>query len=267
MNIVVLVKQVPDVTKVKIDPVTNTIIRVGVPNIINPDDLAAVEEALKIKDNNPNTTVTTVTMGPTQAEDMIRQLYSLGVDHAYLLTDRKFAGSDTLATSTILSTFLKKLNKKKKISLILAGYQAVDGDTAQVGPQVAELLDLPQVTKISAINKINSKNAYVVKDYETTQVLYKVSLPALITCTNSMNTPRYMSAYNIYGALSKPFSTITFNDLNVDETIIGLKGSPTNVKATFTKPQIVKSPKEVLSPSEAVDKIVDVIKDFIGGNK
>ncbi|MDR2867372.1 MAG: electron transfer flavoprotein subunit beta/FixA family protein [Acholeplasmatales bacterium] len=264
MNIVVLVKQVPDVSKVKIDPITNTIIRVGVPNIINPDDLAAVEEALKIKDSL-GAKVTTVTMGPPQAEAMIRELYSLGVDEAYLLTDRKFAGSDTLATSTILAAFLQKLNKSHKIDLILGGYQAVDGDTAQVGPQVAELLDLPQVTHISSINKVFSRKIRVVKDYESTEILYEVKLPALITCVNTMNTPRLMNAFNIWGAFQKSFHTITFDDLKVDETTIGLKGSPTNVKATFTKPPFIKAPKEVLSASEACEKLVNVLKDYIGG--
>jgi electron transfer flavoprotein beta subunit len=266
MNIVVLVKQVPDVSKVKIDPVTNTIIRVGVPNIINPDDLAAVEEALKIKDFN-YAKIIAVTMGPPQAESMIRQLYALGVDEAYLLTDRRFAGSDTLATSTILSSFLEKLGKRQRIDLILAGYQAVDGDTAQVGPQVAELLDIPQVTHIKEITKISQRRIRVVKEYESTEILYEVNLPALITCVNTMNTPRLMNANFIWGSYERPFRTISFNDLDLDETTIGLKGSPTNVKATFTKPPFIKAPKEVLDATSATEKLLTVLKEYIGGNK
>ncbi|MDR2828517.1 MAG: electron transfer flavoprotein subunit beta/FixA family protein [Acholeplasmatales bacterium] len=266
MNIVVLVKQVPDVSKVKIDPITNTLIRVGVPNIINPDDAAALEEALKIKDSK-GAKVVTVTMGPPQAEGMIRHLYALGVDTAYLLTDRKFAGSDTLATSTIISEFLKKLNKRMHIDLILAGYQAIDGDTAQVGPQIAELLDIPQITHIKEIKKITASSVTVYKELNNDCITYNVALPALLTCISNMNTPRYMNAFNIWGAYEKPFNTVTFAQLNVDETKIGLAGSPTNVKRTFTKQAVVKAPATSLSPLEATSKILEVIKDYVGGNK
>jgi electron transfer flavoprotein beta subunit len=266
MKIVVLVKQVPDVSKVKIDPVTNTIIRVGVPNIINPDDLAALEEALKIKDSL-GAKVVTVTMGPPQAEGMIRELYAYGVDHAYLLTDRKFAGSDTLATSTILAAFLKKLELEEHIDLILGGYQAVDGDTAQVGPQVAELLDLAQLTQIRSVISINDDTVRLLKEYTSTYVEYLVRLPALLTCVATYSVPRFMSAFNIYGAFDKPFTTVTFDDLTVDETKIGLKGSPTNVKRTFTKPVVSKSPTEKLSSDEAVEKIIENISSYIGGQK
>jgi electron transfer flavoprotein beta subunit len=265
MKILVLVKQVPDVSKVKIDPITNTIIRVGVPNIINPDDLGAVEEALKIKDSL-GAKVITVTMGPPQAEGMIRELYALGVDEAYLLTAREFAGSDTLATSTILSAFIKKLAKKGKIDLILGGYQAVDGDTAQVGPQVAELLDIPQVSKISQIMKVNKKKIQVVKEYETERVVYEVEYPVLITCLSTMNTPRFMSAFNIVGSYNRGVNFVGFADLEVDQAIIGLKGSPTNVKRTFTKPSLEKAPLETLEPSEATQRILGLLKDYLGGN-
>ena len=258
MKILVLVKQVPDTTEIKIDKVTNTLIRAGIKSIINPDDLAGVEEALKLKALYGGT-VTTVTMGPPQAEKMIRGLYARGVDHAYLLSDRKFAGSDTWATSRILSTFIKTLD----YDLIIAGYQAIDGDTAQVGPQIAEFLDLPQVTHVSKIVKATKKEIVVEKSFENDIYTLSAELPALITTTSTMNEPRYMSAYFIWTCFDKPFDTVVFDDLGIDQQTIGLNGSPTRVKKTYTKPVMQKAPKEVMEPEAAAKKIAQLIYPYM----
>lgn len=262
LKIICLVKQVPDTTEITIDKETNTLIRTGVPNIINPDDLAGVEEALRLKEKHGGT-VTTVTMGPPQAENMIRELYSRGVDDAYLLTDRKFGGSDTWATSTIISTFLKTL----EFDLLIAGYQAIDGDTAQVGPQVAAFLDIPQVTHISEIKKISKNLIVVEKEYETERLELEVELPALITTITKMNEPRYMNAFDIYKAFDKEVHFVSFNDLKVDESKIGLQGSPTRVKRTYTKEVLKKSDKEILEPEAAAKRIVKLLYPYIEVSK
>ncbi len=255
MNILVLVKQVPDTTVIKIDPSTNTIIRAGVPSIINPDDLAGIEEALILKELYGGT-VKTITMGPEQASKMIQRLYARGVDDGYLLTDKKFAGSDTWSTSWILSTMIKKL----PFDLIIAGYQAIDGDTAQVGPQVAEFLNIPQVTHVTKILEINNDYIIVEKKYETETHTLKVKMPCLITTLKQMNTPRLMRPDLAINTSTKDIHKITFSDLDIDPEVIGLKGSPTRVKKTYTKEVIKKSTPIVMSPSDAAKKILEYIK-------
>ena len=188
MNIAILVKQVPDTTEMKIDSVTGTLIRTGVPTIINPDDLAGIEAALQLKDRVGGT-LTVVTMGPPQAEGMLREILARGVDEAVLLSDAKFAGADTWATSTTLAAYLRQ----RSFDLIIAGRQAIDGDTAQVGPQVAEKLGLPQVTYVEAIVNVKNNVLTLLKAYEDELEELKVTLPALITTLSSMNTPRLMN--------------------------------------------------------------------------
>lgn len=263
MNIYVLVKQVPDTTEITIDKETNTLVRTGVPNICNPDDLAGVEEALRLKEKYENVTVTTVTMGPTQAEDMIRELLARGVDNAYLLTDRVFAGSDTWATSLILSSFLKT----QKIDLLIAGYQAIDGDTAQVGPQIAELLDMPQATYVQKIETLTNDSIIVEKRYEDKIDKLEITLPCLITTIHDMNEPRYMNAWKIYECFDKEINIITNKELNLDLSKIGLKGSPTKVKKSFPKQVIPKSAVEKLTPEKAAKKIAKIIYPNIEVNK
>ncbi|HKL60941.1 MAG TPA: electron transfer flavoprotein subunit beta/FixA family protein [Acholeplasma sp.] len=261
MDIIVLVKQVPDTSEIKIDKETNTLIRAGVKSIINPDDLAGVEEALRLKERFGGT-VSIVTMGPRQAENMLKELYARGVDQTYLLTDRKFAGSDTLATSTIISSFLKTL----KYDLIIAGYQAIDGDTAQVGPQVAELLSIPQVTYLQEIVEVVDKSIIVKKRTTSKMLTLKVTMPCLITTLSDMNKPRYMNAMDIFNSTDKEVNIVTLVDLVVDETKIGLKGSPTWVKKTFVKPVMQKSAKQVYSPEEAAKLIAQKIYPYIEVN-
>ncbi len=258
MNIIVLVKLVPNTTEIKIDKETNTLIRTGVKSIINPDDLAGVEEALKLRERYGGT-VKTLTMGPSQAENMIRELYARGVNHCYLLCDRKFAGSDTWATSTIISTFLKQLD----FDLIIAGYQAIDGDTAQVGPQIAEFLNLPQITHVEQIISAYNGNLIVEKAYETELQTLRVKLPALISTISTMNRPRYMNAWDIWTCFDKPFDTVTCDDINLDPKLVGLNGSPTRVKKTYTKQLMQKSPKEALEPEVAAKKIARLIYPYM----
>lgn len=260
MKIIVLVKQVPNTSEIKIDKLTNTLIRKGVESIINPDDLAGVEEALKLKEKYGGT-VTCVTMGPFQAESMIRTLYGLGVDHAYLISDPKFAGSDTYATSTILSSFLKTL----QYDLIIAGYQAIDGDTAQVGPQVAEMLDLPQVGHLHAICGYQDGILQVEKEDEDEILTLAVTLPALVTTLRKMNTPRLMNAWDAFKAGTKPFTLVRFGDFPVNDEKIGLKGSPTQVSKTYTKVLVQKAPIEKVSAEEASQKIMALLYPYLGG--
>lgn len=262
MNIVVLVKQVPDTTEIKIDKETHTLIRTGVKNIINPDDLAGVEEALKLKETYGGKVIT-VTMGPEHATSMIKSLYARGVDEAYLLSDRKFAGSDTWATSYILSSFLKTLN----YDLIIAGYQAIDGDTAQVGPQVAEFLNIPQITHIKEILDINHSKITVRKAFEDEILTLLTDLPCLITTVRTMNTPRLMNAFKIWETQEKTINLITYEDIKLNPEFIGLKGSPTRVKATFTKPVAKKSEKEILEPSVAAKRILKLIYPYMEVSK
>lgn len=258
MNILVLVKQVPDTAAIKIDKETNTLIRVGVPNIINPDDLAGVEEALKLKEIYGGK-VTTITMGPLQAESMLRELFAMGVDEGYLLTDRRFAGSDTWATSRILSAFIETL----EFDLIIAGYQAIDGDTAQVGPQVAEFLSLPQVTHLQAVVGLEEDELIVIKKTDYDLETLSVSLPALITTRKEMNVPRQMNAFDIWNVDQKPIQIKTFDDLSLPLTDIGLAGSPTKVRKTYTRPVTSKAEKVVMEPSEAAKKIVDLLYPYM----
>jgi electron transfer flavoprotein beta subunit len=262
MNIVVLVKQVPDTTEIKIDKETHTLIRTGVKNIINPDDLAGVEEALKLKETYGGRVIT-VTMGPEHAKLMIKSLYARGVDEAYLLSDRKFAGSDTWATSYILSSFLKTLD----YDLIIAGYQAIDGDTAQVGPQVAEFLNIPQITHINEVLDINQSKITVRKAFEDEIHTLVSDLPCLITTVRTMNTPRLMSAFKIWETQEKSINLITYDSIALNPEYIGLKGSPTRVKATFTKPVTKKSEKEVLEPSVAAKRILKLIYPYMEVSK
>lgn len=254
MNIIVLVKQVPDTTEMKIDPVNGTLIRTGVPTIINPDDLAGIEAALALKDTYGGT-ITAVSMGPLQAERMLREILGRGADQAVLLSDAKFAGADTWATSTTLAAWLKT----QSYDLIIAGRQAIDGDTAQVGPQVAEKLGIPQVSYVESIEAYNTPWLTLHKAYEDYSELLEVKLPALITTLSSMNTDRGMNAIDAWAAYDKPLHIVRFSDLDLLETDTGLKGSPTQVKKTFTRTLAAASLRTDLSSEEAARLISDVI--------
>ncbi len=254
MNIIVLAKQVPNTTEIKINKETGTLIRDGVESIINPDDLAGIEEALKLKDKI-GAQITVITMGPKNSEMMLREIYGLGVDKCVLVSDRVFAGSDTLATSTILSEAIKRY----PYDLIIAGRQAIDGDTAQVGPQIAELLGISQVTYVEEINHLSETAITVTKQMEDYSYIIECSLPSLITTLSDANTPRYRNVTDLWEAFDKEIDVLSNGDLNIPKEIIGLKGSPTRVKKTFTKPVTKKTAKQKLTPQEAADVIIGAL--------
>ena len=251
MKIIVCIKQVPNTTEIKIDPVTNTLKRDGVPSIINPDDKAAIEAALQLKESC-GASVTVLTMGPPQAEKALREALAMGADEAFLLTDRAFGGSDTLATSTIIAAAVKKLG----CDLVLCGRQAIDGDTAQVGPQIAEHLDIPQITYAAGISYNNETGVLTVKrQFEDRYQTLEVSGLCLVTVLSTMVKPRYMNMWDIVAQDEKEIGKITNEDLQLDKAIIGLTGSPTKVKATFTK-QLDKTVETLELDPESADKTI-----------
>lgn len=257
MKIVVCIKQVPDTTEVKLDPKTGTLIRDGVPSIINPDDKSGLEAAIRIKEEI-GAHVTVLTMGPPQAEIALREALAMGADKGILLTDRAFAGADTWATSQTLAAAIQKLD----FDLIIAGRQAIDGDTAQVGPQIAEHLNLPQVSYVEDL-KIQDKGLLVKRVFEDSFQWISVQTPCLITTLKEMNQPRYMSVGGIFDAFRvKEIQRWDLSDIDIDLSNIGLKGSPTKVKKSFTKG--AKGKGEIhqdLAPNEAAKLIIERLKE------
>jgi len=231
MKIIVLIKQVPDTNEVKIDPKTGTLIREGVPSIINPEDRNALEAALQLKEQVGGE-VTVMTMGPPQAKVALQEARAMGVDECILLSDRAFAGSDTWATSYALGTAIEKIGE---YDLVICGRQAIDGDTAQIGPQVAELLDLPQVTYVRELSYDQGRNAITVsRALEDGYERIEVKLPALITVLGELNEPRYPNLWGIVAACRRTkYPVWTAKDIGADLTRTGLDGSPTQVKRSF----------------------------------
>lgn len=254
MKIVVCIKQVPDTAEVKLDPKTNTLIRDGVPSIINPDDKAGIEAALTLKEQLGGT-VTVVCMGPPQADVALREALAMGCDDAILMSDRAFGGSDTYATAHVIAAGLKTLD----YDLIITGRQAIDGDTAQVGPQIAEQLGIPQVSYAAEVKTAEDGAVVVKRQFEDRYQLLKVKTPCLITALSELAQPRYMTVSGIVNAYNKEVKVLTFEDVknNLNPDFIGLKGSPTNVKQSFTKQ--VKGAGTVINVSadEAVKTIMD----------
>jgi len=262
MKIAVLIKQVPDTTDVKIDPKTNTLIRDGVESIINPFDMYAIEEALRLRERFGEGEVTAVSMGPPQAEAALREAVSMGCDSAVLLSDRKFAGSDTWATSYTLAQAISKLGDCK---IVLCGKQASDGDTAQVGPGVSMHLNIPQVTYVKKIEKIDASSATVERMTEEGYDIVETPLPALFTVVKEINEPRLPSLKGKMKAKKAEIPVWGAADISCDECMIGLDGSPTRVVKIFTPP-----PREggrVLEgePSDAAKELASLLKDVIIG--
>jgi electron transfer flavoprotein beta subunit len=251
MKIVVCLKQVPDTTVVKIDPKTGTLIREGVPSIINPEDKHALEEALTLKDQY-GAQVTVVSMGPPQAQNALREALAMGADEAILLGGREFAGADTLATSYALASVIKKL----EYDIVFAGRQAIDGDTAQVGPEIAEHLDIPQVTYVQEV-KAEGDKLRVVRALEDGHEIIEVKTPVLLTAIKELNKPRYMNAKYIYESANKEIKLWSVADIDVDKAKLGLAGSPTKVKKSMTK--------EVKGQGELVKKPVDEAVEYVLG--
>ena len=260
LKIVVLAKQVPDTRNVGKDAMKadGTINRAALPAIFNPEDLNALEQALRLKDAHPGSTVTILTMGPGRAADIIREGLFRGADNGYLLTDRAFAGADTLATSYALATAIRKIGN---CDIIIGGRQAIDGDTAQVGPQIAEHLDLPQVTYVESLTFDGNKTFTVKKSMEDGYQMVQVDTPCVFTALASGVKPRYMSVRGIVEAYNHPIETWTYNDITVDDQKIGLNGSPTRVFKSFTKG--VKAAGQIyeVDPAEAVDIIISKLKE------
>ena len=230
MNVIVCIKQVPDTTIVKIDPKTNTLIREGVPSIINPEDKNALEQALVLKENC-GAHVTVVSMGPPQAKNAVREALAMGADEAVLLTDRAFGGADTLATSKTLAGAINALGK---YDIILAGRQAIDGDTAQVAPELAEHLGIPQVTYVQDV-KVDGDYLLVNRALEDGYEIIKVKMPVVLTAIKELNVPRYMDARNIFASSDDDIKIMTSADVDIDKSEMGLSGSPTKVMKSMTK--------------------------------
>lgn len=255
MNIVVCIKQVPDTNEVKIDPVTGTLIREGVPSIINPDDKNALEEALVLKEKY-GASVTVITMGPPQAEKALRESLAMGADKAILITDKAFAGADTLATSRVLAAAVQKL----PYDIVFAGRQAIDGDTAQVGPEIAEHLGLPQVTYVEKV-EIEERDLIIRRALEDGYEMIKVKTPVLLTAIKELNVPRYMNVKYIFEAFNKESITWNASDIDVEKSLLGLSGSPTKVRKSMTKE--VKGKGELINmpPKEAAEYAVSKLKE------
>ena len=238
MKIIVCVKQVPDTSgKVAVNP-DGTLDRASMATITNPDDLNAVEAALVLKEQT-GAEVVVVCMGPPPAEGMLRECLARGCDRAVLVSGREFGGSDTYATSQILAAAINKIGVGEE-DIVMCGRQAIDGDTAQVGPQIAEKLNLPQVSYAAEIKK-DGKTLTIKRMLEDGYMTVKVQTPCLITCIKELNEPRYMSVGGVFDAYSKPLTTLGYEELKdhplIDATTIGLKGSPTNIFKSFTPPQ------------------------------
>ena len=233
MKIIVLAKQVPDTNEVKIDPVKGTLIREGVRSILNPDDANALEAALELKDKNPGTTVSVMSMGPPQAKYMLRECLAMGADDAYLLSSRAFGGADTCATATTLAAGVRQLGD---FDIILAGRQAIDGDTAQVGPQTARRLGVPSVSYVQKVRKVEEKTLTVERALEDGFEVIEIQKPCLLTAIKELNKPRYMSVGRIEEAYKKEITVWDEGSLHVTPDEVGLKASPTQVFRSFTPP-------------------------------
>ena len=238
MKAIVCVKQVPDTQGKVAVKADGTMDRSAMATITNPDDLNAVEAALQLKDET-GCEVVVVTMGPPPAEGMLRELMARGADRGVLVSGREFGGSDTFATSQILAAAVNKIGVGPE-DIVFCGRQAIDGDTAQVGPQIAEKLHLPQVTYAADIQK-DGDTITVKRMLEDGYMTIKVKTPCLLTCIKELNEPRYMSIDGIYATYNKPLETFDYEKLKdhplIDATTIGLKGSPTNIFKSFTPPQ------------------------------
>jgi electron transfer flavoprotein beta subunit len=259
MNIIVCIKQVPDTTNVRIDPETNTLVRSGVQSIINPFDAYAIEEAIRLKEKFGGL-VTIVTMGPPQAEEALREAISLGADEAVLVSDRAFAGSDTWATSYTLSKTIQKIGK---FDMIICGKQAIDGDTAQVGPGIAAFLDIPQITFVKKIEDIKDSLMRAERMTEEGYDIIESPLPCLITVVKEINEPRLPSLKGKMRAKKAEIKKLEAKDLDADPDLLGLKGSPTKVVKIFTPPprkggQILEGEVKDIS-----GKLVDLLKGEI----
>jgi electron transfer flavoprotein beta subunit len=255
MNILVCAKQVPNTNEVRIDPVKGTLIREGVESILNPDDANALEEALRLKDRYEDVKVTVLSMGPPQADDMLRECLAMGADEAILVSDRAFGGADTWATSNTISAAIKKAGS---FDIIFAGRQAIDGDTAQVGPQIAEKLGLPQITYVQSF-ELDGDTVTVQRQLENGYEVIRVKTPVLLTAVKELNKPRYMNVKGIYDAFHKEIPVWGIDEIPVEKEIVGLKASPTKVFRSFTP---APKGKGVMLEGTARDKVAALMNNL-----
>lgn len=263
MNICVCIKQVPDTNEIKVDPVTHTLIRKGVPSIVNPFDMYAQEVGVRLKEKAGGRLVV-ISMGPGQAAQALKSCLAVGADAAYLISSRSFGGSDTLATSYILSESIRAVEEKEglKFDLILCGKQATDGDTAQVGPEIAEHLDLPQVTYALDIIEKNGE-IQVKREQDAGYDMISTKLPAVVTVVKLPYEPRYPTLKTRMEAKKKEIPVLTEAEIpTIDIARCGLKGSPTRVKKTYSpvreKQGVKISGKD---PAQAADEVVRLLAD------
>ncbi len=257
MHIAVCIKQVPDTKNVRIDPDTHTLVRQGVESIVNPFDLFAVEAALRLKDAK-GAKITVITMGPPQAGEALRDVMSRGVDEAVLLSDRAFAGSDTWATSTTLAAAIRKMGD---VDLILCGKQAIDGDTAQVGPEMATLLDIPYATFVKAIDILDTNHLKVARQTDEGAEVWKIPTPCLLTVIKEVGEPRLPSLRHKMRAKKAQIPTWGIADLGLEPESVGLSGSFTQVVRVFSPP--VRDDRVILegSVSEQVEQLYKLLKE------
>ena len=259
MKIIVCIKQVPDTTDVKINPQTNTLIRDGVRSIVNPFDMYAIEEALRIRENLGGHVIA-ITMGPPQAKIVLEEAIAMGADDAILLSHRDFAGSDTLATSYALTQAIKKIGK---FDLIICGKQATDGDTAQVGPGIASQLSIAQITHIRKITEISKKNITCERMTESGHDIITAKLPCLITVLKDINKPRYSTFLGKVKAKRMKLSTKGPKDISCEIERIGLEGSPTWVEKIFP-PKTRRSCMPLAATDDNLDKTTKELYAQIG---
>jgi electron transfer flavoprotein beta subunit len=259
MHFVVCIKQVPDTTDVRIDPETNTLMREGVESIINPFDMYAIEEALRLK-AEVGGKVTALSMGPPQAEAALREAISMGVDEGILVSDRAFAGSDSWATSYTLAMALKKIGD---YDMIIFGKQASDGDTAQVGPGVATHLDLPQITYVRKVEEIDENKIVAERLLEAGYEVIESPIPCILTVVKEINEPRLPSLKGKMAAKRAEIITWGAEDIGADPAKLGLDGSPTKVVKIFSPPP--RGGGEMLEgePQEVVAQLVEKLKDAV----
>ncbi len=259
MNIVVCIKQVPGTTDIKIDPETNTLVREGVQSIINPFDAYALEEGVRLKERCGGK-VTAISMGPPQAEEALRETISLGADEAILISDRAFAGSDTWATSYVLSQALARI---ADYDVIICGRQTLDGDTGQVGPELSEMLGIPFVAYVSKVEEIKEGYMKVQRMVEEGYEVIEMTLPAVITVVKEINVPRLPSLRGMAKSKTAQIPLWTAEDIGADEDKAGLSGSPTRVVKIFFPQRTHKSEMLQGSPEEQIDQLVQRLEEII----
>ena len=257
MKIITTAKRVPDTTDVKTDPKTGVMIRTGIPTIVNPDDLNALEAALRLREQvGGDSTVTTVTMGRDETKIKVHELLGMGADHSVLLSDRCFGGADTLVCSRTLAAGITKLGE---FDLIITGHQAIDGDTAQVGPEIARRLGIPSISCVCGLELVDERTLRVTRELDDGTETLEVGLPCLVTVTGKLNTPRYMTIHNIVDSYKFEDERLTVwnhEDIGLEVEECGLKASPTQVVKTFSPAP--KGAGEMIegSPAEAAAALV-----------